>query len=213
MQQKHCRKCSRDLPIHCFSRDKSRSDGLSRRCRSCDAARREAYRKANADLERERDRLQSERKKAKRAAQPKSEWHLARERTAALFAKGLKKCTKCKEVFPLDRFYQCRTENNGLDTRCKSCAHGRWKILYRKNESLRQRAAARQALAYQHRRDSIVRRRKEGRDNLSDLYVRSLLVDRCPEMPRSVPPELIALKREQLKITRYLKDIKDEQHP
>ena len=41
----------------------------------------------------------------------------------ALFEQGLIKCNVCKEIKPLDDFYNCASKWHGKMTRCKPCDH------------------------------------------------------------------------------------------
>lgn len=42
---KTCSKCKRDLPLSAFSPDPSKQDGLSKRCKPCEAVRRRSSRR------------------------------------------------------------------------------------------------------------------------------------------------------------------------
>jgi len=43
---KKCNKCTRDLPIHAFNKDRSTLDGLQRKCRICQKGVNEDYRRS-----------------------------------------------------------------------------------------------------------------------------------------------------------------------
>lgn len=46
---KQCTKCGEQKPLEAFAKDRSRRDGLQRRCRECNAVQQKAYREANPD--------------------------------------------------------------------------------------------------------------------------------------------------------------------
>lgn len=93
---KRCTRCGETKPFEQFSKDKSRKDGKQLRCKQCNAA----YHADNRSEE-----------VAQRA--------ILRE---SLREGGLKECSGCKEIKPLDFFNKKRSnKKDGRRAQCKQC--------------------------------------------------------------------------------------------
>lgn len=147
----------------------------------------------------------------------------------------VKTCTKCGEVKPPDSFHKNAASADGLMPRCKACiaAYGRAyrtrnaeKLAVKRADYLVRNAEANRARAREWARDhpdlaqarnrrwaaanqekvAQIRRAQSKRQvkELSDRYVRAALAD---QGFRSPPPEIIDLKREQLRLRRLAKKL------
>jgi hypothetical protein len=135
-----------------------------------------------------------------------------------------KKCSKCGEVKGLGEFYRSKTGTHGRHAYCKDCgiaySKTRQPVAYGANRS---REIAR-AVKWQHENADRYKSRllewqnrnrarllaakkldtKRRVDELSDGYVAARIGLRALD----APPELIALKREQLAIKRMARELK-----
>lgn len=90
---KCCPNCNQELPVHRFSTDRSRTDGLARECRECDNARQRKWGRANP----EKARAQKARAKIKLAADPeRTERYKAKNRAYSKSNKNPRKKYKAK---------------------------------------------------------------------------------------------------------------------
>lgn len=95
---KECPRCERILTLDKFSGNNATWDECCSRCKECHA---ELYR------------TRVERKKKRDA------WGKERQE---LWAQGLKRCTKCKQVFPLSEFYKGERYTGGRAAQCRKCS-------------------------------------------------------------------------------------------
>ena len=144
-----------------------------------------------------------------------------------------KTCCRCKETKPLTAFnlkpqaackaciniYQAEYRGRNQERR-NAAARVRYKKLkdtllvyrvqYREKHRERLNARQRDYAKTEERRAADRKIRAQYREELTDAYVRRALVKNAGISPESVPPELIAVKRLQLKIQRA---VKNGEHP
>ncbi len=107
---KWCISCEQDKPKSEFHRDRNSRDGLNAACRSCHLSRTRRYREAlSADPERV---SQFRRKQTIRTAF---------EHNLPVPDMDIKACSKCKEIKPIDEFYNATSSSDGKNHRCISC--------------------------------------------------------------------------------------------
>lgn len=129
-----------------------------------------------------------------------------------------KKCTKCGEVKELAEFSPAKDRKPSVSSWCKKCLSNYGKdrrladidkarAIDRKCRIKNAEARRDYARAIKEKnREKYLDNRKWERDKLSDVYVLSKLAIPVAECP----PELIELKREQLRIHRIIKQLKQE---
>lgn len=99
---KHCRKCDRILPLEAFGQNRPKTDGLESDCKECKQRRNIAYReKARNGETGEVKRRQEER--------------------CFLAQYKLKRCCKCKFIFPHEHFWKNAGTPDGFIPTCKDC--------------------------------------------------------------------------------------------
>lgn len=131
--RKTCSVCHKPQPLKAFAKDASRADGKLKRCRSCDSKRGKAWRKKNAERQRETARVwlaaNPDKKLARdaryRAARPLLNRHKAllgyglslEWFTVQLEASG-NACDRCREPFK-NLGFGCHIDHDHLH--CKGC--------------------------------------------------------------------------------------------
>lgn len=135
-----------------------------------------------------------------------------------------KKCSKCGEEKPLSEFHRNRTKKYGVQNECKCCVlqgtsgssdsakihRLRGLLDYYKNRTLRLAASKKRycadiELSRQKALDSYYRRREV----LSDSYVKQML-RQIGFNNSDITPDLIELKRAELKLKRAIKEKTNE---
>ena len=135
-----------------------------------------------------------------------------------------KKCTKCGEVKSLSAFYKRKNIKSGVGAECKACRKAYCKAYYEANkykvkayrESNKDNKKAYDKAYYEANKYKVKAYResnkdnikasnkaykKVNKDNLTNQYVAHAM--RLPIA--DIPPELIELKRAQLKLHRLIK--------
>lgn len=117
---KNCPKCDRDRPLSAFTKNSSRSDGLSPWCSQCRSKyRKEEYLAAHPD------------RRSRGMFEPKGH------------AKEFKLCIDCLEEKPVSHFHRKRSAADGKTSYCVSCGHRRSLAWQEKNKdkiAIRRRA-------------------------------------------------------------------------
>jgi len=90
---KRCSKCSEEQDLKCFSKDKSKKDGLQSKCKSCNKEYQKEHRQKN------------------------KENYEKNKKTI----KGKKRCLNCGKEKRLDCFYKDKSKKDGLQSCCKDC--------------------------------------------------------------------------------------------
>lgn len=139
-----------------------------------------------------------------------------------------KKCTKCGEVKAFNEFYRTTCRKDGRQSNCKKCRGEytkknkqkirKYKKIYREKNKVRinefQRKYRKEnkgkikAFCRRYRenhRDKINSTNKNRINELSDCYVKFRICTGTNLTNTDIPPELTALKREHLKLTRQIK--------
>lgn len=137
-----------------------------------------------------------------------------------------KRCSKCQKLRSRDQFYRRAQSADGLQNRCKPCQHAdsaarakanpakhsgaakKWRAANPERSKAISAAWARMDYAgnkeqhrEKHRRDEAARR-----EALGDRYVRSLIAKRVGCARAEVPRDLVAAKREWLRVSRKLNE-------
>ncbi|MBF3951875.1 hypothetical protein ISG27_12595 [Burkholderia pseudomallei] len=149
---------------------------------------------------------------------------------------GMRRCADCTRLLEMDRF---RAINNPerLTSSCDVCRARRRKyakehIEQRKISAAAWRESDRGRLFAQRRKQmhgselkrkyrekhpekwkaERARYQKGARQRLTDAFVRGELVEGTSLRARDIPPELVALYREHIKVKRLLRRMRDEEH-
>lgn len=129
-----------------------------------------------------------------------------------------KKCTKCGEVKAMSQFHKDRYRFDGVNSICKECIKEKTSSYYKKNKEKQKERVLKWRLENKEAYSESQRKWKEkniGKENerkrnagfdLKDSYIVGTL--RIPA--KDCTPELIELKREQLRIQRLTKQLKKE---
>lgn len=96
---KVCGRCNRSLDRSKFGKNAASKDGLKWECKECDS---------------EAQRVRLEARKSRSPEQVNAD-------RVRLRPDGLKKCFKCHEVKPLDKFGKSMSQADGLASRCREC--------------------------------------------------------------------------------------------
>lgn len=98
--QKVCTKCGHKFPAtpEYFHRSKNNKSGIIGQCKNC-------------------------RNDGRVAKQVLTGNKITKREKTALAAQGLKRCSKCREVYPLssEHFFRTKQQKDGLNTQCKRC--------------------------------------------------------------------------------------------
>ena len=121
------------------------------------------------------------------------------------------KCSQCKSLKEISCYGTNKGKGgrNGISYICKSCTSSNNKK-YRDNNYEKYRDSVAKSIEKNKDRHKKTKKRINDlyKENLADCYViRSLHIKRS-----ECTPELISIKREQMKIARYLKQLKQEIH-
>jgi len=114
-----------------------------------------------------------------------------------------KKCTKCGEVKALTEFRRAKNRKAGFTSICKVCKKAQtknYKAIYRDNQKKKR------AKWYADNPEKVLVRKDKRIIEITDSLVASYLKVSVKECP----PELLELKREQLKLHRLTKQLKKE---
>lgn len=104
----------------------------------------------------------------------------------------LKVCSKCFDQFDFKEFNRDAWNKDGYTHQCKHCVAGRRKAQWWRDREKRLLA------------------KKINRSNCSDSYIRELVVKRKRAAINHIPQSLINLYRENLRITRFIKGLENE---
>lgn len=120
-----------------------------------------------------------------------------------------KKCIKCELDLPLDNFSKNKNTKDGLWVYCRNCCKIKKRIYYLENKQL----------IYKKTREYIVKHPKETKlykqkysnkitKELTDVYIKQTLTGSNKILTfKDIPPELIELQREHIKLIRKTKEI------
>ena len=118
-----------------------------------------------------------------------------------------KKCTDCGIEKQLDDFGACKKIRSGKKSQCLECIRKRVKIWNDNNrEKIRMQHRTNRKFHAKPSAEKTKELAKKRQEMLTDAYVANIL-----KVPvKNIPPELIQLKREQLRIYRLTKQLKNE---
>lgn len=124
-----------------------------------------------------------------------------------------KKCSKCGEVKLLGEFYKKKMGKYGRSSYCSKCAsiiNKKWYYINISGEVLpeaRRTKGIDASKRYKKENPEKVKEcRKREKINLSNSYVKRCITRRSGPLYSNIPKNLIDLKREQLKLTRLIKE-------
>ncbi|MBT0623572.1 hypothetical protein KIH32_06625 [Pseudomonas fluorescens] len=128
----------------------------------------------------------------------------------------MKACVRCEREMGLESFYKNSRSADGLAYACKACMkESRSKEVskrcyQRRREALRRYHHERYAAGGESSKSASRLSAKEKTENLSDGYIRRLITQRSPLLPKNIPLSLVAAKRLQIQIVRLAKELTDE---
>ena len=122
-----------------------------------------------------------------------------------------KKCSKCKEIKSLDKFYKHREAKDGFNGACKYC-----KKEYQKNYNKDYKLKNKERIKKDRKKYRLVNKskikdyREKIVNELSDVYIKGLLVSNSSLLCGDIPQCLIDAKRQELQIKRITRKECDE---
>ena len=214
-ETKTCSKCGEVKGLGEFGKHAARKDGLDTRCKQCNREAATAYRNANIEQVRQKDRArvaamtpEKKREKWNRWADANREHVRAysREMARRLYQRNPEKFKAASR-----KWYAENTEQ-ALERQAEWRAQNRHRLAEyaREYRAANAEKVAAFVKAYRSRHDvkatARARKQREVAD-LCDGYVKRVIF---PDgIPPHIPPELIALKREQLAIRRMARELKN----
>ena len=114
-----------------------------------------------------------------------------------------KRCPKCGQIKRLSEFYKHKRNKDGKTSFCKSCCNAR-STRYRENNPEKVRASRKRYR--ENNPEKIKADLKKGRDELYPSYVKSLIRNQTGLNKEQITPDMIELKRQNLKLKRLLKE-------
>lgn len=143
----------------------------------------------------------------------------------------IKKCVECKKFKNVHEFYKNKSRKDGMSAQCIVCNKQRkikdkekikdWGILYRsKNKKLISEKRKKQIKMQRYikvrnkyisdnlekiRKYCKIKSKKE-RDNLSDNYIKQLIINKTCLKHNNIPEELVRVYRELIKLKREIKN-------
>lgn len=120
-------------------------------------------------------------------------------------------CTKCGVFRLLTSFPKKRGRSDGRSSECKLCRLARRRARYARDPS--QKLAKRKQYV-EVNRGALAQKRRDGVEQLSDIYVKKRLLAGTRLKAADLSPELIELKRDEMCLrrigTRMLQALKEE---
>lgn len=211
---KRCSKCGEVKVLDEFGKRAKSKDGRDTRCKQCNRDAADAYRRANLDAVREKDRIRAaaltvDERRAKHKRWRDANRDYVRE-------KGRETMRRLYKLDP-EKFRAASREWYAVNTEKARSSHAKW---YAENTDRiaeygrAYRAANAEKVAafmaaYRARPDVKAALRERKRKDVAELvdnYVKRVIF---PDgIPEDIPPELIAIKREQLAIKRMARELK-----
>ena len=116
----------------------------------------------------------------------------------------IKHCNKCNNDKDISMFYKDKSQKLGIRSCCKKCDDITTE-LWRKNNKVKYLARQRERSRNKHAKKVRKIRSQEHRDEMSDMYIRSLITKKSEGLDsKDIPDELVAAYRENLKLKRKL---------
>ena len=121
----------------------------------------------------------------------------------------LKKCSKCGLELPLDNFHKNKIKKDGLHYYCKKCRQPIAKRYYQDNKEKCDSKTIEWNLNNPEKYKKIQQRSANKKIKyLSDTYIKTTLVSHSKELTfKDIPPELVELQREHIKLIRKTREI------
>lgn len=213
-ETKTCSKCGEVKGLGEFHKHKARKDGLTAWCKQCAIAAAHSYRQANLDAVREKERLRAAALTMEERRSKHQKWRDANREYVR--QTGRETMRKLYRLNP-EKFRAARREWYANNPEKARASHAKW---YAENpdrvaeygREYRSANADRVAAflaAYKARPEvkaALKARKQRDVAELGNNYVKRVIF---PDgIPKNVPPELIALKREQLTIKRMARELK-----
>ena len=134
---KHCARCDRDMPVSEFGENRSRPDGRQAYCRACfldyravshvpvtkTAPPKKRCEKCRVvkPIDDFRDDGRRQDGRARWCRPCHDEWLGARWGRRPEIPEGMKRCSRCREVKPVEEFFRNAARHDGLTSYCKVC--------------------------------------------------------------------------------------------
>ena len=117
-----------------------------------------------------------------------------------------KKCTKCKEVKSISMFYKDNSKKTNIRSCCKKC-DDIYTVNWRKNNKDRYLATSRnRGRKNPSRLKANNIRSQKHRDEMSDMYIRSLITKKSTNLDtKDIPDDIVKAWRINLTLKRKLK--------
>lgn len=117
-------------------------------------------------------------------------------------------CNKCKTTKDTSMFYKDNSKKSKIRSLCKVCDNAKTDA-WRENNMERYLARQRDRFKKDPKqRETNKNRSQRHRDDMSDMYIRSLLTKRSTNLkPEDITDDLIKFTRETLKLKRALKKL------
>ena len=116
----------------------------------------------------------------------------------------IKHCNRCNNDKDISMFYKDKSQKTGIRSCCKKCDDITTE-LWRKNNKDKYLARQRERSSDEHSKKVRKIRSQKHRDEMSDMYIRSLITKKSKSLkPEDIPDELVAAHRENLKLKRKL---------
>lgn len=116
---KHCSKCHQVKTSDSFSMSASKRYGLNSTCRECASEYHRQYGSAQSSTG-EGTRLAERARQSRDRYSSRTAQQIAEDQ-ARLRPNGLKRCRSCTNLLPLAEFHSCKSNTDGLQSRCKTC--------------------------------------------------------------------------------------------
>ena len=114
-----------------------------------------------------------------------------------------KKCSKCKEVKPINEIYKHKRQKDGLASQCKCCENKKHKEYYKKH--LKERIEYQKKYKKEHRKEHTEYNKKD-RALLKNWYIKEKLIQSGWEK-ENITEEIIETQRNIIKTKRLINNI------
>ena len=115
-----------------------------------------------------------------------------------------KHCNRCDNDKNISMFYRDKSQKQGIRSCCKKCDDITTE-LWSKNNKDKYLARQRERSSDEHSKKVRKIRSQKHRDEMSDMYIRSLMTKKSKGLDsKDIPDELVEIHRENLKLKRHL---------
>ena len=117
-----------------------------------------------------------------------------------------KVCTKCNEHKSHSEFNKDKSRPDGLCIYCRECSKKKYKHIYNKDKTIldgiRKRRSKWSRAKIKEIRDQKKMDAQSYSDNLTDSYIRKILISRSHIAKEDITPEMIEARRKQIREKR-----------